>query len=77
MIIDKTVGNWKNYGTTQIDDYAYQLYLNNKISNCTKHSQLTVMYYYYNNQNRFKSFYKKAHDLIIAEKINKLNEIDL
>lgn len=81
MKLDKSKGSWfkkdsffwKDYTLTTIDNYAYQLYLNNKISNAIKQTQNYVIYSYITD-NKFTRFYIKAIELLRSEKILKLKK---
>jgi hypothetical protein len=84
MILNKNKGSWIDYELnekfwiehkpTLIDDYAYQLYLNNinpLISDIYKVNQQTVMYAHIT-ENKFKMYYILAENMLRKEKLEKI-----
>jgi len=62
---------WKNYKKSLIDDYAYNFYIKNIISNVDKRHQQYFIYSYYV-ENKFKRFYIFAENMLRKEKIEKI-----
>lgn len=78
MLIDKSIGKWCE-GTTQLDDFAYQLYVeyiqsfgDKYLENITTQLALYSIYHHNDGNDFLNSFYENAKLILRREKIEKI-----